>query len=96
MISVQHTVRIRLLADLPLDVAFTGITYRLEIAQVAVSGLWRLVARYGGGYWLCAYRVSEEVLRRAIYEGGLEFAGSTVPRVIFERLVKEGRAETVG
>lgn len=34
--------RFRLLADLPLEVAFKTVTYRPEIAQVPVSGMWRL------------------------------------------------------
>lgn len=37
----SHT-RFRLLADLPVEVAFKSITYWLVIAQVPVSGMWRL------------------------------------------------------
>ena len=96
VIPVQPALRIRLLAHLPLEVAFTGITYYLAVARAPVSGLWQLEARYAGGCWLCEYRSSEDKLRKAIYEEGLKFAGASVPRVIFERLVKEGRAETVG
>ena len=94
--SVQPAVRIRLLDHLPLEVAFTGITYYLAVARAPVSGLWQLEARYAGGFWLCEYCASEEALRKAIYAEGLKFAVPSVPRVIFERLVKEGRAETVG
>ena len=70
-----------------------SITYRLEIAQVPVSGMWQLRASWSGGYWLCAYRSSEEELRKAIYEDGLELERAPVARTIFEQLVKEGRAE---
>jgi hypothetical protein len=84
--------RFRLLADLPLEVAFKSITYRLAIMQVPVSGMWQLEARWSGGYWLCAYRSSEEKLRKAVYGEGLELERATVARTIFERLVKEGRA----
>ena len=93
--SVQPAGRIRLLAHLPLEVAFTGITYYLAVAQAPVSGLWQLEARHAGGGWLCEYWASEEALRKAIYEEGLKFAGASVPRVVFERLVKDGRAEVV-
>ena len=47
--------RFRLLADLPLDVAFKSITYRLAVAEVPVSGLWQLRATWPGGYWLYVY-----------------------------------------
>ena len=87
--------RFRLLADLPLEVAFKSISYRLEIAQVPVSGMWQLRATYSGGYWLCAYQSSEAALRKAIFEEGLEPERATVARTIFERLLKEGRAEVV-
>jgi hypothetical protein len=95
MLSPHHTC-FRLLADLPLEVAFTTITYRLEVVEVPVSGVWQLRASYPGGYWLCTYQASEEALRKEVYLDGLEFGLATITRVIFERLVKEGRAETVG
>ena len=57
--------------------------------------MWQLRASYPGGYWLCAYRASEEALRKDVYEDGLEWERATVARVIFERLVNEGRAELV-
>jgi hypothetical protein len=41
------------------------------------------------------YRSSEGALRKAVYEEGLELERATVARTIFERLVKEGRAEVV-
>ena len=88
--------RFRLLAVTPLKVAFPSITYRLEILQMPVSGMWQLRATYPGGYWLCAYQASEEALRKEVYVDGLEYTLATVSRVIFERLVKEGQAETVG
>ena len=88
--------RFRLLADLPLEVAFKSITYRLAIVQLPVSGIWQLRASYPGGYWLCEYAGSEKALRAAVYWAGLELEKATVTRVIFERLVKEGRAERVG
>ena len=50
-------------------------------------------ASYPGSYWLCAYRATEEALRKEVYEEGLELDRATVARTIFERLVKEGRAE---
>jgi hypothetical protein len=87
--------RFRLLAELPLEVAFKSITYRLAIACVPVSGLWQLEAHWPGGYWLCAHAGSEANLRRALYAEGFELEPATVPRVIFERLVKEGRAEAL-
>lgn len=86
---------IRLTADLPLEVAFKSITYRLEIVQVPVSGMWQLRASYPGGYWLCAYQASEEALRKEVCEEGVGLERATVARVVFERLVKEGRAEGV-
>ena len=85
--------RFRLLADLPFEVAFKSITYRLAIVQVPVSGLWQLRASYPAGYWLCAHAGSEEALRQALYGEGLLLEPATVPRTIFDRLVKEGRAE---
>ena len=88
----SRPIRFRLLADLPLEVAACGITYRLENVQVPVSGLWQLRASYAGGYWLCAYAASEEKLRRTVYQDGLEPAAEVV-RAVFERLAKEGRAE---
>ena len=87
--------RFRLLAALPLDVAFRGITYRLAVAQVPVAGLWQLEARGPGGFWLIAHAGSEEALRRRLYKEGVEFGRATVGRTIFERLVKEGWAEMV-
>jgi hypothetical protein len=57
--------------------------------------MWQLRASWSGGYWLCAYQASEEALRKAIYEEGLQFGRGTVTRVIFEQLVKDGRAEVV-
>ena len=57
--------------------------------------MWQLRASYPGGYWLCAYQTSEGALRKDVYEEGLELETATVARVIFERLVKEGRAEMV-
>jgi hypothetical protein len=87
--------RFRLLAELPLEVAFKSITYRLEIAEVPVSGLWQLEARWPGGYWLCAHAGSEANLRQAVYAVGLELEPATMARTIFERLVKEGRAEAL-
>ena len=36
--------RFRLLADLPLDVAFKSVTYRLATVEVPLSGLWQLKA----------------------------------------------------
>jgi hypothetical protein len=60
-----------------------------------VSGLWQLEARWSGGYWLCAHRGSEEGLRAAVYEEGLELGRATIARTIFDWLVKEGRAEVV-
>lgn len=73
-----------------------SIICRLAIVQVPVSGMWQLRASYPGGYWLCAFRGSEEALRMAVYEEGLELDRAMMARTIFERLVKEGRAETVG
>jgi hypothetical protein len=93
--SPHRPTRFRLLADLPFEIAFKSITYRLAIAQVPVSGLWQLEARWPGGYWLCAHRGSEGALRKAIYGEGLELERATVARTIFERLVKEGRAEAM-
>jgi hypothetical protein len=72
--------RFRLLAELPLDVAFKSITYRLEVTQVPVSGMWQLRASWSGGYWLCAYRSTEETLRRAVSQEGLELERATVAR----------------
>ena len=94
--SSSRRARFRLLADLPLEVAFQSITHRLEIAPVPVSGMWQLRASWSGGYWLCVYRSSEEALREAIHEEGLELERAMVARMIFERLVKVGRAEVVG
>jgi hypothetical protein len=91
MPSPCHT-RFRLLAATPLEVAFKSITYRLEVVQVPVSGMWQLRARYPDGYCLCAYQASEEALRKEVYVDGLEFDRATMTRVIFEQLVKEGRA----
>ena len=87
--------RFRLLADLPLEVAFKSITYRLAIVQLTVSGIWQLRASYPGGYWICAYAGSEKTLRAAVYRAGMELDRATVARVMFERLVKDGRAEVV-
>jgi hypothetical protein len=95
MPPADHT-RFRLLAELPVEVTFKSITYRLVIAQEPVSGLWRFIAVYPGGFWFIEHGGSEETLRRALYRPGLELEPATVPRVIFERLVKEGRAEAVG
>ena len=92
---MPHPTRFRLLAATPLEVAFTSITYRLEILQVPVSGMWQLRATYPGGYWLCTYQASEEALRKEVCERGVVLETATVTRVIFERLVKEGRAEVV-
>lgn len=91
-LSIERT-RFRLLASLPFEVAFKRITYRLAIVQVPVSGMWQLRASYPGGYWLCAFRASEEALRKEVYKDGVELEQATVARTIFERLVKEGRAE---
>jgi hypothetical protein len=44
---------------------------------------------------LCAHVSSEEALRKAVYVDGVEFRRATAARAIFERLVKEGRAEVV-
>jgi hypothetical protein len=88
--------RFRLLADLPLEVAFKSLADRLAIVQVPVSGMWQLRASWSGGYWLCAYRESEEALRKAVYGEGLELGRATVPHAVFERLVELGRAEVVG
>ncbi|MGA2446857.1 MAG: hypothetical protein ABSG50_15695 [Opitutaceae bacterium] len=51
------------------------------------SRLWKNL-----GYWLCAYRASEEALRKADYEEDLEWGRTTVTRVMFERLAGKGRA----
>lgn len=85
--------RFCLLASLPLDDFFKSITYRLAVVQVPVSGMWQLRASYPGGYWLCAYQASEEALRKDVYEEEVGLERATVARTIFERLVKEGRAE---
>ena len=55
----------------------------------------QLRASYDGGYCLCAYRASEEGLGKEVYERGLELERATVAHTIFERLVKEERAELV-
>lgn len=90
---LSRPTRIRLLTALPLEVAFTSITYRLAIVQVPVSGVWQLEARWAGGYWLCAHDSSEAKLRKMLFETGVEFERATVAHTIFDRLVKEGRAE---
>lgn len=95
LIPLPHPTRFRLLAAIPFEVAFTSITYRLEILQVPVSGMWQLRACYPGGFWLCAYQATEAALRKDICEEGVELEMATVARVIFERLVKDGRAEVV-
>jgi hypothetical protein len=87
--------RFRLLAALPLTIAFKSITYQLDIAQVPVSGLWQLEARWPGGFWLVAHASSEVALRKAVYAEGVELRRAMVARTIFERLVKEGQAELV-
>lgn len=79
-------------AGLALEVAFKSITYRLAIVQVSVSDMWQLKGGWSGGDGLCAYRSSEEALRKAIYEESLELGRATVARAIFERLVKEVKA----
>jgi hypothetical protein len=78
---------------MPVEVVSRSITYRLAIVQVPVSGMWQLRASYSGGYWLCAYRATEEALRKGVCGEGLDLERATVARTIFERLVKEGRAE---
>ena len=83
--------RFRLLADLPLEVAAGGVTYRLEVVQVPVSGLWQLRASCAGGYWLCAYAPSEEKLRRMVYQDGLAPAAG-IMRAVMKMLVTEKRA----
>lgn len=88
--------RFCVLAKLPLEIVFKRVTYRLAIAQVPVSSMWHLEARWPGGYWLCAYADSEAKLRKTLCETGVELGRATMPRTIFERLVKEGRAEVVG
>jgi hypothetical protein len=80
-----------LLAELPLDVALKSITYLPTVVQVPVSGMRQSRASYPGGYWLYAYPASE-ALRKDVCEQELELKRATVARVIFERLVKEGRA----
>ena len=87
--------RFRLLADTPLEVAFKDVTYRLELLELPVSGLWQLRASYAGGYWSCVLRSSEADLRKAVFEAGVDLEQATVARTIFERLVKTGRAEIV-
>jgi hypothetical protein len=87
-----RAIRFRLLADLPLEVPFKSITYRLAIARVPASGLWQFEARWPGGHWLCAHADSEHSLRTAIYEEGIVFERATVPWLIFARLVKDGQA----
>jgi hypothetical protein len=91
----HRSTRIRLVAALPLEVAFKSITYRLAIAQVPVSGMWQLEARWAGGYWLCAHDGSEAKLRKMLFKTGVEFERATVAHTIFGRLVTEGRAEVV-
>lgn len=88
----SRAIRFRLLADLPLEVAFKSITYRLAIAQMPVAGLWQFEARWPGSYWLCAHAGSEQALRAAVYDEGIVFERGTVPWLIFDRLVSEGRA----
>jgi hypothetical protein len=92
----SHPIRLRLHADLPPEVAFGGITYRLAMVQVAVSGLWQLEARWPGGYWLCVHGAGEQALRKAAYDDGIELSRATVPQAIFERLVIEGRGKVGG
>jgi hypothetical protein len=86
--------RFRLLAALPLDVAFRGVTDRLAISQMPVSGAWQLRAEWPSGFWLCGHAASEQALRKAVSEDGLELRRSTVPWLIFERLVKERMAQS--
>jgi hypothetical protein len=94
MPSPRHS-SFRLLADLPLVVAIDGIIYRLAMVEIPASGLWRLEAQWPGGYWVCAYRSGEEALGKVVYQEGLDLGGATVAYSIFERLVKEKRAEAV-
>lgn len=59
--------RFRLLADLPLEVAFKSVADRLAIVQVPVSGMWQLRASWSRG--LLAVRVSQR--REGVAEGDL-------------------------
>jgi hypothetical protein len=67
-----RAIRLRLLAALPLEVAFKSVTYRLAIAQVPASGNWQLQAIGPGGFWLCAHPGSEDAIRAAVCGEGLE------------------------
>lgn len=87
--ATVRATRLRLLADLPLEIEARGITHRFEIVPVPVSGLWQLRASYPGGYWLCAYAADEDKVRRAVYRDGPKPAARLV-RAVFERLVMEG------
>jgi hypothetical protein len=63
-------------------------TFRSEVTSFRL-GIPRVKARRE------PWRGSEEAQRKATYVEGLELERATVARTIFERLVKEGRAEAV-
>lgn len=87
--------RFRLVARLPLSVVSKGVTYSLTMVPVPVSDQWHLSARWPGGHWLVAYAGGEEALREMIYAKGVELQPATVARMIFDQLVKDGRAESM-
>lgn len=88
--------RFRLLAALPLDVKVRGITYHLEFVEVPISGMWQLRASYPDGHWICAFHGSQEGLRQAVYQHGVECDPAMKAMTIFEELVKDGRASRIG
>lgn len=87
--------RYRLIARVPLTVAFPSVVYRLTFSKVNGPDVWELIAVPVGGdsHWVLTHTGSEQALAGQAYTAGFAVLHPTVPSTIMERLCREGRAE---
>lgn len=88
----------RILAPLPLSVAFPSVVYVLECQSVPAAGRHELVANSPGcSVWhqVGPRYFAREFLEAAVYGVGVPAMPPTVGLVILQRLAREGRAVRV-